>query len=531
MISTKRILLYILFTSIAIVSFAQQPKLTITKITKNSLQFSYNNSLKNGITLIYGLTKNLELGEVKGLTIKNLLPSKFYYVKVKSEDNALDKENYIQLFSTASSSSGDIKVYFNNIVDNNASSITNAIYTPYFEDTIATYINLSQNTLDICNYNTGSAPIINAINAAETRGVIIRYIAADNTGTNNNELSNLSPTIHMIQRPADGEVMHNKFILIDAATATLAQVLTGSTNHTYNSCHDDYNNMVVVEDQSLVLAYQLEFEEMWGSNGNLPNIGNSKFGNAKTDNTPHTFNVGGVPIELYFSPSDGTTSKIETALLSATTDIQFAILTFINNDLGNAIIAKQNAGLNIKGIIENVLYFGSEYNGLLNAGVDVHSHFSEPNILHHKYGVVDANNTSSDPLVITGSHNWTNSAENDYDENTLIIHDAEIANMYYEEFMKRYAEITGTVGVYEGETSTDFSFYPNPTQSLINIDLNQNDINNASIEVIDLLGKTTYQEQVTKQRITINMNSFKNGIYLLKFTNNKGSKVMKLVKE
>ena len=34
------------------------------------------------------------------------------------------------------------------------------------------------------------------------------------------------------------------------------------------------------------------------------------FGSNKEDNTPHLFNVNGSEIELYFSPSDQTTSRI-----------------------------------------------------------------------------------------------------------------------------------------------------------------------------------------------------------------------------
>ena len=377
-------------------------------------------------------------------------------------------------------------MYFNNWVDNDASSVADAIYIADFEDSIVAYISRTQHTLDICNYNTGSLPIITAINNAEASGVNVRYIAADNTGTNNDELSNLSASIPIIQRPDDGEVMHNKFIIIDVDYSDFAKVLTGSVNHTDNSCHEDYNNMVILYDQALALAYEIEFEEMWGSSGDIPNESNAKFGDEKTDNTPHSFNIGGIPVELYFSPSDGTTEKIENAILTANTDMQFAVLTFINNDLGDAVIDIYDAGVDVKGIIENVYYFGSEYNGLQSAGVDVHSHFSEPYMFHHKYGIIDANNISSDPLVITGSHNWTNSAEDDYDENTLIIHDAEIANMYYEEFVARYADITGTDNNIEN-ISDLICISPNPSNSHINIQA-KHIIEN--ITIISAIGQT-----------------------------------------
>jgi len=442
-------------------TFGQDIKLNVSDIKQNSLKFTCENVESNHVRLQYGLTRDLEMGYIEGLLLTNLKDATFYYVKAIINDKNIETE--IQLFSTASKSSGDITVYFNQWVNNNASSITDAISISAFEDTIIAYIDRVENTLDFCNYNTGSEPIVTAVNNAEARGVVVRYIAADNTGTNNYQLDELSATIPMIQRPDDGEIMHNKFIIKDAANPALAQVLTGSTNHTDNSCHEDYNNIVIVEDQALALAYEIEFEEMWGSTSNTPNASNAKFGDAKTDNTPHSFNIGGIAVESYFSPSDGTTEKIEAAVLSANTDMQFALLTYTNNDLGDAVISIHNSGVDVKGIIENDFYFGSEFSGLESAGVDVYSHSSTAHYLHHKYCIVDANNTGSDPLVVTGSHNWTNSAEDDYDENTLIIHDAIISNMYYEEFMARYADMTGT-GIVE-TTPRSVNISPNPANS------------------------------------------------------------------
>jgi hypothetical protein len=59
--------------------------------------------------------------------------------------------------------------------------------------------------------------------------------------------------------------------------------------------------------------------------------------------------------------------------------------------------------------------------------------------------VVDQNAPTSDPLVFTGSHNWSAAADNDNDENTLIIHDATIANIYYQNFVKRFVDNNGVL--------------------------------------------------------------------------------------
>ncbi len=192
--------------------------------------------------------------------------------------------------------------------------------------------------------------------------------------------------------------------------------------------------------------------------------------------------------------------------------MQFSMLTFINNDLGDAVETIHNSGVDVKGIIENIYYFGSEYNGLKNAGVDVHSHFSKPHFLHHKYGIVDANNSLSDPLVITGSHNWTNSAENDYDENTLIIHDAVIANMYYEEFMARYAQITNTTRI-EGQEQTQVRVFPNPIVNTLNIE-SKSPIKD--IKIINSLGQSVYiATSLNHKNLEIDLSFLSSGLFYL----------------
>jgi hypothetical protein len=56
-------------------------------------------------------------------------------------------------------------------------------------------------------------------------------------------------------------------------------------------------------------------------------------------------------------------------------------------------------------------------------------------IMHHKHLIVDHNALSSDPILWVGSHNWSTNANTRNDENTLVIHDANIANQFYQEFV------------------------------------------------------------------------------------------------
>ena len=66
----------------------------------------------------------------------------------------------------------------------------------------------------------------------------------------------------------------------------------------------------------------------------------------------------------------------------------------------------------------------------------------EDTILHHKYMIIDGHTTSS-PAVITGSTNWSANGNDINDENLLIIHDADIADQYMQEFYARYYQAGG----------------------------------------------------------------------------------------
>jgi phosphatidylserine/phosphatidylglycerophosphate/cardiolipin synthase-like enzyme len=47
----------------------------------------------------------------------------------------------------------------------------------------------------------------------------------------------------------------------------------------------------------------------------------------------------------------------------------------------------------------------------------------------------------SDPTVILGSYNWTDSGAYGNDENTLIIHDQQLAQAYYQEWIALWSAI------------------------------------------------------------------------------------------
>jgi len=116
----------------------------------------------------------------------------------------------------------------------------------------------------------------------------------------------------------------------------------------------------------------------------------------------------------------------------------------------------------------------------------------ESALLHHKYLVVDAFAPQSDPMVLTGSHNWSYTAESSNDENTLLIHDADIARMYAAEFARRWAENTTFAGEIERKDLA-FALSPNPVKDVLLIKSDNAQATGSAWTITDALGRRLMQ--------------------------------------
>jgi phosphatidylserine/phosphatidylglycerophosphate/cardiolipin synthase-like enzyme len=306
-------------------------------------------------------------------------------------------------------------------------------------------------------------------------------------------------------------IMHNKFVIIDAESADPNDpwISSGSTNWTTNQVLTDPNNLVLIQDQALARAYQTEFEEMWGSNAATYNAATARFGAAKTDNTPHYFTVGGRKVDLWFSPSDLPNTRITNTLQTAQHTLDFGLLLITKDDLASTMINKHQQGVKVRGIIDDDDVLATPYYTLKNAGVPVYLH-TAPQIYHHKCAIIDASVPDSDPTVLTGSHNWTYSAQTINDENTLIIHDPLIADLYRKEFEKRYVEVNPT-GI-EDIIAEEVQVYPNPTQEGFHVTSTKDMV---EIKVLNSLGNVVHF--TTKNGVTeyIDCKQWPSGIYFL----------------
>ncbi|RPI01595.1 MAG: T9SS C-terminal target domain-containing protein, partial [Ignavibacteriae bacterium] len=400
----------------------------------------------------------------------------------------------------------------------------------------------AKNSIDLAIYSFddfGGGPpwvanrIADSLVAAKNRSVKVRVVFDNKTLTGPlNKM--IAAGISVMPRPnpgANGGIMHNKFFIFDGRDTTDATddwVMTGSWNVTNTGTLADAQNAVFIQDQSLARIYTVEFEEMFGSTTEVKNPVQARFGPAKQDNTPHVTFIQNKKVEIYFSPSDGTTAGIIHALESGDKDIFFGVMAFTRTDIAQKLIDRKTAGAKVRGMIDqspNVL-------GMLQSGgVDALTagHSIVTGLFHHKYAVVDPFTDGSDPLVITGSHNWSSAAEQENDENTLIIHSGEIARQYVQEFSKRYKESGGTGSVTavtqldapvptRYELSQNFPNPFNPTTS-IRFTIPAGDTHRAvSLRVFDMLGRevavlVNAEKSAGSYQVDWNAASMSSGIY------------------
>ena len=122
---------------------------------------------------------------------------------------------------------------------------------------------------------------------------------------------------------------------------------------------------------------------------------------------------------------------------------------------------------------------------------------------------------SDDPIVLTGSHNWSSSAENSNDENILIVHNADIANLYYQEYSARYNELT--VGIDEKGEAIHMVLFPNPAKDKITL-ITSDFSGKYDLTIYDAFGKTIQTTSIygsKGEENTLDISSYKTGVYTI----------------
>ncbi len=293
------------------------------------------------------------------------------------------------------------------------------------DEKLTACINGAQTSVDMAIYDLDLPNVVQALLDAKRRGVAVR-VATDLTNYNDAKANAAYQQLERAGIPVvagnPNAIMHNKFVVADRAA-----VWTGSWNFTTNDTYRYNNNGILIQSPDLARNYTATFEKMFND---------KKFGPArKAGGTRPRLVIAGVAVENYFSPEDRVMEKIIARVKTAAQSIDFMAYSFTDDDLANAITARAQAGVRVRGVFENTgseTRF-SEFGRMKTAGLDVWQD-GNPYLMHHKVFIVD-NRT-----VICGSFNFSKNAEEANDENVLIIDDPALAAPFTAEFERVYAQ-------------------------------------------------------------------------------------------
>lgn len=140
---------------------------------------------------------------------------------------------------------------------------------------------------------------------------------------------------------------------------------------------------------------------------------------------------------VYVSP--GVRQHILPEIQWAEKSIDVAMYAFTDSDLAWALVRARERGVEVRVCLDKEPAAGkySKSRFLAGRGLAVRLH-QGGGLMHHKFAVIDGR------VVVTGSYNWTASAEAKNDENALIVVDPAIAATYAAEFERLWAAAVPT---------------------------------------------------------------------------------------
>ena len=404
-------------------------------------------------------------------------------------------------FSPDSSSEEWIAVYFNQPADHSVALGGNTINDDHdLIGTLEEMIDRATTSVDLAIYDLEHPRIGRALSRAAKRGVRVRLVTDNYNRTDSRSLDQVMWAIlakaNILSIDDDGDIylpdgsiedhdltndgaqMHHKFAVIDAITADPNDdyVWTGSTNMTYTGAYNT-NNTVVIKDNEVAAAYLAEFEQMWGGSGDRPDPARARFHKDKRETGEHLFHVGGIRVEIYFAPvaRDDSKPSISDRLVrlireEAQNDINFQAFAITPSiPMSRAMWDLSAEGsVELNGVIDRSFYYRYKKSGAIWASPEAKVAnrrivpSNEIRKLHHKILILDAYHPdpADQAVVVTGSYNFSKSAEQSNDENLLIIHSDRIANLYFQDFMGVMNRAVGKRAVPQPKIYTDRTYDP-----------------------------------------------------------------------
>lgn len=293
------------------------------------------------------------------------------------------------------------------------------------EQALIASIDSARLSIDAAFYSLSMREIANALLRARDRGVQVRVVMESDNRERAVPQALIDGGIPILGDRRDG-LMHDKFIIIDRS-----EVWLGSMNFTTNGSYDDNNNLIHLRSVKVAENYIVEFEEMY-----IDDL----FSTDSLAATPNSqLTIDGMDVENYFSPDDGVAARIVELVSGAQESVYFMAFSFTSDSIGQAVRERFASGVTVMGVMDASQVAsnqGTEFDPFAQAGIDVRLD-GISGLMHHKVIIIDGR------IVITGSYNFTASAEDRNDENVFIFYSPEIAQFFMAEFERVFALAPG----------------------------------------------------------------------------------------
>ncbi len=329
----------------------------------------------------------------------------------------------------------------------------------------------SDATYGLCGavYEFQWGPVLKALGEAAGRGatVTIVYDAIEG-GSGPCKKNKVAITdagiVALCRERTDGKLMHNKFLVLTENGEPIA-VWTGSTNLTENGLFGHSNLGHVIEDGTVAQAYFGYWQELACD----PTASELKDWVAKNNVAPP--NPWDKDVAVAFSPRSGLAVLDWYAEMAGPSTIEAArrkplFMTFaFGMDKRFKQVYEQNDGILRMALLEKE----GNGRGLAQGKIDIKRIRKLPNVVmaignnislncfdrwlaersklshdanvcyvHTKYMLIDP--LGCEPIVVTGSANFSEASTNTNDENMVIIrNDTRVADIYIGEFMRLYS--------------------------------------------------------------------------------------------
>lgn len=300
-------------------------------------------------------------------------------------------------------STENIQVFF--------SKTSGAPYEDGIDDLMIDDIRHAQSFIYIAIYQITNDKIRDALVYAHDSGIDVQIITDDSSKYDEDITYLKNSGIEVVDDNKTSGLMHNKFMIVDNLI-----VWSGSINYTYYAFYRNYENAVRIVDSDIASFYKDEFFELKHHNEIAEVFHNSI-------------------LDIYFSPEDNFKNKLISLINEAKDSIYFMIFAFTDKDVADAMIDAKNRGVEIKGVFDEEFNSDqySKFDYLKDANIDVKLD-GNTQTLHDKVMIID------NRITVTGSYNFTLSANSRNAENSLVIYGKTISGLYKNEFDKIYDE-------------------------------------------------------------------------------------------